>query len=157
MAKNILKTLRLLCQFASSQKNCAAGRRLPENNLKSIYLSMEGWQRQIGCPRGHRILRFGGPGRDRTDDLFHAMEARSQLRHRPTIGMLHDLDRRKAMFIFADARSIVNVRDYVACRCETAFPPRSRQPSMMRYSTGIKKRLSTVDMIIPPKTVVPTE
>ena len=29
---------------------------------------------------------FGGPGRDRTDDLFHAMEARSQLRHRPTSG-----------------------------------------------------------------------
>jgi hypothetical protein len=28
----------------------------------------------------------GGPGRDRTDDLFHAMEARSQLRHRPTLG-----------------------------------------------------------------------
>jgi hypothetical protein len=27
---------------------------------------------------------YGGPGRDRTDDLFHAMEARSQLRHRPT-------------------------------------------------------------------------
>ena len=23
------------------------------------------------------IERFGGPGRDRTDDLFHAMEARS--------------------------------------------------------------------------------
>jgi hypothetical protein len=30
------------------------------------------------------IGRIGGPGRDRTDDLFHAMEARSQLRHRPT-------------------------------------------------------------------------
>src|SRR5262249_954465 len=29
---------------------------------------------------------IGGPGRDRTDDLFHAMEARSQLRHRPTVG-----------------------------------------------------------------------
>ena len=29
---------------------------------------------------------IGGPDRDRTDDLFHAMEARSQLRHRPTIG-----------------------------------------------------------------------
>ena len=28
--------------------------------------------------------KLGGPGRDRTDDLFHAMEARSQLRHRPT-------------------------------------------------------------------------
>jgi hypothetical protein len=31
------------------------------------------------------VGRFGGPGRDRTDDLFHAMEARSQLRHRPTV------------------------------------------------------------------------
>src|SRR5947207_9839748 len=31
------------------------------------------------------IGKFGGPGRDRTDDLFHAMEARSQLRHRPTV------------------------------------------------------------------------
>src|SRR5580704_12169137 len=29
-------------------------------------------------------LGSGGPGRVRTDDLFHAMEARSQLRHRPT-------------------------------------------------------------------------
>ena len=29
------------------------------------------------------IEKLGGPGRDRTDDLFHAMEARSQLRHRP--------------------------------------------------------------------------
>ena len=27
---------------------------------------------------------FGGPGEIRTHDLFHAMEARSQLRHRPT-------------------------------------------------------------------------
>ena len=31
------------------------------------------------------LRRFGGPGRDRTGDLFHAMEARSQLRHRPTL------------------------------------------------------------------------
>jgi hypothetical protein len=30
-------------------------------------------------------MKIGGPGRDRTDDLFHAMEARSQLRHRPTL------------------------------------------------------------------------
>src|SRR5579885_2947277 len=29
-------------------------------------------------------MSTGGPDRDRTDDLFHAMEARSQLRHRPT-------------------------------------------------------------------------
>jgi hypothetical protein len=31
------------------------------------------------------VIENGGPGRDRTDDLFHAMEARSQLRHRPTL------------------------------------------------------------------------
>jgi hypothetical protein len=31
------------------------------------------------------MKRFGGPGRVRTVDLFHAMEARSQLRHRPTL------------------------------------------------------------------------
>jgi hypothetical protein len=35
---------------------------------------------------------IGGPDRDRTDDLFHAMEARSQLRHRPTL--------RRTAFIF---------------------------------------------------------
>jgi hypothetical protein len=29
---------------------------------------------------------FGGPGEIRTHDLFHAMEARSQLRHRPLLG-----------------------------------------------------------------------
>lgn len=34
---------------------------------------------------GIAYQKFGGPGRDRTDDLFHAMEARSQLRHRPTL------------------------------------------------------------------------
>jgi hypothetical protein len=34
---------------------------------------------------GTGIGGIGGPGRDRTDDLFHAMEARSQLRHRPTL------------------------------------------------------------------------
>jgi hypothetical protein len=33
----------------------------------------------------------GGPGRVRTDDLFHAMEARSQLRHRPLIRNLQKL------------------------------------------------------------------
>jgi hypothetical protein len=32
---------------------------------------------------------FGGPGEIRTHDLFHAMEARSQLRHRPS-GVLID-------------------------------------------------------------------
>ena len=36
------------------------------------------------------IEMIGGPDRDRTDDLFHAMEARSQLRHRPTLSILAD-------------------------------------------------------------------
>ena len=38
----------------------------------------------VGWRALHRPGKIGGPGRDRTDDLFHAMEARSQLRHRPT-------------------------------------------------------------------------
>jgi hypothetical protein len=35
-------------------------------------------------PMTQVVEMIGGPDRDRTDDLFHAMEARSQLRHRPT-------------------------------------------------------------------------
>src|SRR6266478_3904477 len=35
--------------------------------------------------KAHNLQGFGRGGGDRTDDLFHAMEARSQLRHRPTI------------------------------------------------------------------------
>ena len=47
-------------------------------------LGIMGWNLQI-----LKDLRlYGGPGRDRTDDLFHAMEARSQLRHRPTLSKL---------------------------------------------------------------------
>jgi hypothetical protein len=34
---------------------------------------------------------FGGPGEIRTLDLFHAMEARSQLRHRPTGRFQHNI------------------------------------------------------------------
>ena len=36
--------------------------------------------------RREYVCALGGPDRDRTGDLFHAMEARSQLRHRPTLG-----------------------------------------------------------------------
>jgi hypothetical protein len=39
---------------------------------------------QAGKGECCEYLENGGPGRVRTDDLFHAMEARSQLRHRPT-------------------------------------------------------------------------
>jgi hypothetical protein len=31
---------------------------------------------------------FGGPGEIRTHDLFHAMEARSQPRHRPRLALV---------------------------------------------------------------------
>src|SRR5262249_20862392 len=43
------------------------------------------------------VGKVGGPGRDRTDDLSHAMEARSQLRHRPTAAItLFSLSGRKS-------------------------------------------------------------
>jgi integrase len=55
--------------------------------------SLRDWQRETvyGRPSdwvfaSARNDLIGGPDRDRTDDLFHAMEARSQLRHRPTCG-----------------------------------------------------------------------
>jgi hypothetical protein len=47
------------------------------------------WTPVITCVAGKGdgkcLKRFGGPGEIRTHDLFHAMEARSQLRHRPTL------------------------------------------------------------------------
>src|ERR1035441_2089233 len=49
---------------------------------------------------------IGGPDRDRTGDLFHAMEARSQLRHRPTLR--RDGARNSdAVFILSQPRSLV--------------------------------------------------
>ena len=46
---------------------------------------VEGPFQQNACTSKIDRREIGGPGRDRTDDLFHAMEARSQLRHRPTV------------------------------------------------------------------------
>ena len=51
---------------------------------------LSNWRLDSGEPlmagRGNAkcLKRFGGPEGIRTLDLFHAMEARSQLRHRPT-------------------------------------------------------------------------
>ena len=42
-----------------------------------------------GRGNGKCLKCFGGPGEIRTHDLFHAMEARSQLRHRPLAGLFH--------------------------------------------------------------------
>ena len=50
--------------------------------------------RELGLcqEKGCKCLKgFGGPGEIRTHDLFHAMEARSQLRHRPTRGLTFKL------------------------------------------------------------------
>ena len=47
---------------------------------------------------------FGGPDRDRTDDLFHAMEARSQLRHRPTLGKADSIFRERGRFVKRQGR-----------------------------------------------------
>src|SRR5438876_3742995 len=51
--------------------------------------------------------KHGGPGRDRTDDLFHAMEARSQLRHRPTRG-----EKRIIQFSRRQAGSSINLQNW---------------------------------------------
>ena len=45
------------------------------------------------------VEMIGGPDRDRTDDLFHAMEARSQLRHRPTLGKADSIFMERVRFV----------------------------------------------------------
>ena len=71
------------CEANGHQSKAARG-------IKGVECNQE-WQRipQPFRPGAFEIdslrLNDGGPGRDRTDDLFHAMEARSQLRHRPTL------------------------------------------------------------------------
>jgi hypothetical protein len=53
---------------------------------------------------------FGGPDRDRTDDLFHAMEARSQLRHRPTLGGTRLFSRMRRSKSTVHGESIVDLK-----------------------------------------------
>src|SRR5665647_2984384 len=60
------------------------GRRLSRSpNATSRHRRRLPKDRWIGGGSG-LLADLGGPGRVRTVDLFHAMEARSQLRHRPT-------------------------------------------------------------------------
>ena len=63
----------------------------------------------------------GGPGRDRTDDLFHAMEARSQLRHRPTKRKEYDFNSRPRLCVSQTPAGI---------HPTTIDGARSRQPSL---------------------------
>ncbi len=67
------------------------GPTIPQERLESIPIQPETTRIEptphLGESYFNKLLEsktIGGPDRDRTDDLFHAMEARSQLRHRPT-------------------------------------------------------------------------
>src|SRR5947209_16632882 len=64
---------------------CSAGVRVWDSPASLERLPATG---KLGCLKKKEKKLYGGPGRDRTGDLFHAMEARSQLRHRPTSSIL---------------------------------------------------------------------
>ena len=68
---------------------------------------------------------FGGPDRDRTDDLFHAMEARSQLRHRPT-------SCRDATLLLSLLRRDSSIDGWLGV---SQFPPRLRRQIGRRFAT----------------------
>ena len=59
---------------------------------------------------------FGGPGRVRTVDLFHAMEARSQLRHRPK----HQ--RGNTTLTLSEHVATLNRRGIARARCRPLVP-----------------------------------
>ena len=87
-----------VCRVAESRlfANFVHPRRLDSNLTQSTSRNLplgQTWVRtwverkRLGLALVAKVVGvFGGPDRDRTDDLFHAMEARSQLRHRPTLG-----------------------------------------------------------------------
>jgi hypothetical protein len=63
----------------------AAGR-APRCHWRSMASILDSGYDVPGWLGGGKSMKcFGGPGEIRTHDLFHAMEARSQLRHRPTM------------------------------------------------------------------------
>lgn len=83
----------LLDSFRSIPKSSKCFRKIPTKRPAVTWhppnLRYEAIPRTGG--RSPRILRdLGGPGRVRTGDLIHAMDARSQLRHRPTWGRYRD-------------------------------------------------------------------
>jgi hypothetical protein len=69
------------------------------------------------------IGKIGGPGRDRTDDLFHAMEARSQLRHRPI---------RTGMLINSYAGALVSQTSVAQKTIQRRFPSHASTGSILR-------------------------
>ncbi len=77
----------------------------------------------------------GGPGRDRTDDLFHAMEARSQLRHRPTIGGQLFYCRRWRL-VRQTPEDLPRRGSGRPCASASRAPPRPRAKPSSCYCTG---------------------
>jgi hypothetical protein len=78
---------------------------------------------------------IGGPDRDRTDDLFHAMEARSQLRHRPTMTNLsifvesaRFVKRPRLDGVLATSLSIAGRLADIGCRLDEAVRQRNQFP-----------------------------
>ena len=75
---------------------------------------------------------IGGPDRDRTDDLFHAMEARSQLRHRPTLEGTLLLSRH-----LPDKSNAHAIRQ--ASRRETTMPADNNPPTLLKKSPYLQR------------------
>ncbi len=55
---------------------------------------------------------FGGPGEIRTHDLFHAMEARSQLRHRPVRATVFEYSTKGDVRAFGEAWNVASPCGY---------------------------------------------
>ena len=79
-----------------------------------------------------RWRKIGGPGRDRTDDLFHAMEARSQLRHRPTL-------RKDSFSILTQVYRLVNRHRHLSKNSRSLPDRLSCENSENRYSESKRK------------------
>ena len=72
---------------------------------------------------------IGGPDRDRTDDLFHAMEARSQLRHRPTCF-------RDVTFLLSLLRLDSSIFAFISIQSRPRFVSSSRPASIFLLILG---------------------
>ena|SRR6185437_563683 len=78
----------------------------------------------------------GGPGRDRTDDLFHAMEARSQLRHRPTFWL--------DIYIVAELEQIVNKTVYRCAELPSCkYTDAATRPTLLLFWCRALLRMET--------------
>src|SRR5438132_1133918 len=82
----IVRILRILRSAVSEGQNKRLRLRIAPASKRDCFWTPAGLHgAALWLANSAKCLKgFGGPGRVRTVDLFHAMEARSQLRHRPT-------------------------------------------------------------------------